>query len=857
MHQPRPHGLHVEGGALTDEDSAAIELLARRLTNLKTLSGVDSLRMVRSLPGGGYVIAQDMGGTFRTIAHKPVPDEPELFDGVATAEIPTLYSGVVTEAILRGDVGLGMKLTEQTRKRLSGYGENDMPPKDVRLQRFRIGYHSLFSEFEPDNPGMAFHTQYAQQRPTWYSGAMAEVMQIVGGYGRQDFDRLPDNPVERARMVVPEKYMRRIRLDLGNVRLPGYTGKPPRTGQFQYDYKFHNTNAVAFDGSDKPWLVRVSPAGVFVMPLPLVPATTTRAFREYIEEVGDEEIRQILDRFGGMPSGESFPMHQEAFEAWRRAGVIIKVCDTADFYDHIMYASACGWSFNTRGTEGYNTCYDYYDDEGLGYGLTYKIQLRLGSAVNDGKLPQSFDLDDPDDARALDAYLSSIYRQLRDTNPEHLAIKYKIRRVPVGQLLARARSSGQGEVEYWNRLELEPIASHSGSVTEVGRGYLYHGAIFEYQPQIKFPEPFMGGCVSHDFLPLFNGRYKSSYPNCDTIMFCYYDGDDLKVVKYFRDDRSYTREVESDFEDCMTVGSWTQVVTSGQSVPTGYFYTTDIDDRKVLSPVVETTRVVGRDLGFDHTPFFAFDAPFWRPGSMWRNRYFSRQTNVERTEGHSLDIGVCIPYLHRNALLSALREGVTGKFTSERLALHSVRDPTSYRYWTYDFIMHWTGGLPVMNGKPSPKDGSPVWVEIMEYNPTACSDFADEGDWVGQLPADYTWLIHPVANVWKLSGGGGAPHVNAYYISNTAGSEQTGSLKASIQGGVQAVHSNVPSNLYFLGSPSLINGVFYRDACQICFGEMEYASVSETVSGGQRRFWGFTSLATHKTAHHFIGVINE
>ena len=113
------------------------------------------------------------------------------------------------------------------------------------------------------------------------------------------------------------------------------------------------------------------------MPLPIIPATATAAFRDYMEEVGDQEIIAILDRFGGMPTGESFPLRENEFEAWRRAGVIIKVCDSADFYDHIMYASACGWSFNLRGTEGYNTCYDYDDDEGLGYGLTYKASLKL------------------------------------------------------------------------------------------------------------------------------------------------------------------------------------------------------------------------------------------------------------------------------------------------------------------------------------------------------------------------------------------------------------------------------------------------------------------------------------------------
>ena len=49
--------------------------------------------------------------------------------------------------------------------------------------------------------------------------------------------------------------------------------------------------------------------------------------------------------------------------------------------------SACGWSFNLSGTEGFNTCYDYYDDEGLGYGLAYKMKLTLSPAHEDGKLP--------------------------------------------------------------------------------------------------------------------------------------------------------------------------------------------------------------------------------------------------------------------------------------------------------------------------------------------------------------------------------------------------------------------------------------------------------------------------------------
>ena len=868
MHQPRPHGLLAVGGEPTDEDSAAVELLARRLTNLRTLSGVESMRMVRELPDGGYVIAQDMGGVFRCITHKPEPPPPPPpFDGLAKDYIPMLFSGVVTKAAVMPGEGVEMRFTEQTRRRLSNYEggvhggigsiEGGTAPGMASLQRFRIEYNELVFELAPKLQNIRTFTQYVAQRPTWYSGAMAEVMQIVGGYGRQDLGSLPDTPLERARMLIPELVMRDIRQEIGNVRLPGYTGLPDREGQFQYDYKFNNTNAVAFDSDGKPWLIRVNSSGVWVMPLPLVPATTTLAFREYMEQVGDTEILEILDRFGGMPSGESFPLRDGEFQAWRRAGVIIRVCDTADFYDHIMYSSACGWSFNTTGTEGFNTCYDYYDEEGLGYGIAYKMRLQLAPVQGDAKLPPLADLEDPAEARRLDQYLSSLYRLLKQDTPENLAIKYKLRRMQPEQILARATGEAtEAEREYWDALELPPIAAHAGKVSEVGRGYLYNPAKFEFQPQIKYPEPFMGGCVSHDFLPLINGRYKSEYPNCDTIMFGYYVGDDLKVIKYFWDGRGFTRDVEDDYDECMIVGSWTRTEATGDTSLMGNFYSTDIDSRRPVTPTVTVTRTVGRDLGYDSTPHFGFDAIFWMPGTLWRNRYFSHTVTAETTEGNALKIGVCIPYLCRNAMLHAEQKSTTGERVVNSASLKYVTDPTTYRFWTYHPIFHWAGGLSVMRGKPTPKEGNPVWVEIENYNPYPCSDFADQGPWVPALPADYTWLIRPQYGENPISGGGGPPPFNAYVRVEENDGREDGDLQYSVFDGMRQVRKGVPDGWYFTGSPNEFGWVFYRDACQAVFGRAVYANVSEE-EGERRKFWGYTRLADHESAHHFIGVINE
>lgn len=861
-HAPRPFGLHSYGGSLTDDDMAAVRRLSSRVSNLRAQYGVDSLRMMRALPDGGHVWVTQMGGLFRCVTHKPREEEEEREDSiVATDHIPMLFSARVTESVVEAGEGVRLRLTNMCRRRLAGYSQNQQAaenvPEEMRLHRFRIEYGYLFTEFQPPASGQLFYSQYTLQRPTWYSGAMAEVMQIVGGWGRQDLDKLPASPWEQAQMAIPANVRAAIRAELGeNTLLPAYTGKPPENGQFQYDYKHARSNAVCFGEGGQPWLVRVTNAGVFAMPLPVVPATGTKAFRTWIESVGDEEILAILDRFGAIPSGEPMP-EREAFEAWRRAGVIVKLCDTADFYEHLGYSSACGWSFNASGNEGFNTCYDY-DDAGVAQGFAYAMRLAFGQVSSGGKLPQTFyQAQDDEAARRMDAYLSALYAQLGEDD-ESNAVRYKLRRVTGEEILSRYGRNAAAEFEYWKNREMEPIAGCSGAVRRTYQGYLFHPAIFKRQPQVKFPEPVMGGCVSFDFSTL-DGR-RDVNVRCDTILFGYYVGDDLKVVKYFHDTREFQRTEESDYENCMQVGTWFRTEYLSPSGLAGNFHTTDFDERRELTGQVKHTQIVGRDCGFDSKPFFAFDTTNSKTGTMWRNRYYTHETTTTQTDSSTLAVGVCVPFFCRNAVLHAVRLRTSYGYGSESLARFSVRDPTSYRYWTFHPDFAWSGNLPpeYRKGQPTPKDGNPVWVEMEQYNQAPCSDFADYGSWVDGMPADYSWLIHPVANVWNHSGGGGAPPVQEYSHTTPPSIKEEGKLQVGILDDDGAlVHADVPHGWYFEASPDDNGQVFYRDGCRVVFGNARYASVSEEGADGLRRRWGFSRLADHRNAHNFMGVIHE
>jgi hypothetical protein len=866
MHQPRPHGRFYYGeGELDQDDAAAAELLLRRLTNLKGVSRLDALKMARTLPSGATAIAQDAGGVVRLLIYPKVErDEPE-HEGIAEDYVPMLFCGAIDNGMGVPGKPIDVAVTNTTQRRLGQYVKGEEAAARLSLARFncRIPNHlKLFGgELEP------FMTQYARLRPTWWTGAMAQVVQIVGGYGRQDFDDLPDEGVERARLLIPARYRQRIAQEIENRRLPGYLGIPPEDGQFVYDMQAAKTHGVTFDAAGAPWLTQVSRAGVYAMPLPIIPATATQAFREYMEEVADHEILWALDRFGGLPSGEGFPATEDGMEAWRRAGAIIKVCETKDFYALDELSLACGWAFNSSGTEGFNTATGFGGEYAIPFCAAFKLRLRFGRAENRGWVAGRTFEGMADQAR-INAYMGGLLSRLSKNRDRERAIKYKLRRVEPAKIIARLGHDGATDVDYWDALEIEPIAAHIGNCAKVGQGWIYPTVL----PSFKIPEPVLGGLISHTTEGLYDIDPPEKYPRCDTIIYGYYLGDDLKVVKYFYDDRELEVTEESDFEDCMIVGKWEK--TQYQSPPKlqGHLYTTDFDERKEVSESFTRTNVKGVDLGYTNGSLYMLLSVWSYVFRFERRRYYGRTTNVVRHRQASRSMYCYAPFMERSALVCGYYETSKTDEKTEVAERLFVTDPNKYHAWSYDWYSRsfWGTQEDWFDWAYMPYDTSPpnpFMVMKHYYEPGYCSDWADDGEWLDKPPVDKTAYFNSGPD-WHEEYGeiwGGALRYTARrpsfheYSKRLPGdeSEEFGNY-TSILDQYKKLSDKEVSDFHYSTSPDSFGNVFYQDAVRIAAGVARYASLSDTGGGSpvERTRYGFSVMANHRIAQHYIGVIN-
>ncbi len=846
----------------------------KRLTALKEAWGVDSLRITRDLPDGGKVVLFDQGGIRKTIILNQLEreDEPPQLPATALESIPMPFCGVIDTKRVRETAPeeAEVRLTRMTRRRLAGYNTGaPLVPEKATLRRFFVPMGQYGFDLLPK--GRSASQVYLQSSllfPTWYSGTMAKLVQFAAGYGRQD--GAPDGVaperanLESAQLVLPRRVSERIREELGaRTILPGYYGVPPYDGEIQFDYHHAQTDGVAFDSAGKPWLVRVNAGGVFVMPLPVIPATTTRAFREYIERVGDDELLTVLDTFGALPSGEGFPESGKDYAAWRRAGVIIRVCDASDFYTHMAYSSSCGWSFNNRGTEAYNTCFSGSEAEGI-IGHTYHLSLKLEPLpeVQAGGSPEEYGA-----GTDLALYMDAMTRSL-GSSTEGVAAWYKLRRTSHQDIAARARGwrerasdrAIQAEVEYWYDLEMPPAAPHSGSIRKYKSGALW------LTEDIQLPEPAYDGCVNPMYRWLLpKETHKILVPRFDTIVWAWFEDDDLKTLNMFYDKAVVKKTDEADNDPCETVGTWSSRSHSGNWSIVGSVYSHDFDYRDTLggSTVERTTK--GSDLGFERTRAWVWFSPSaqWHSVTMSRHRLYRHDTKTITTSGESLFVAGCVPYLCRNALLFGEARWHRGRTTTDSVSWGYVQDPYSY-------------SVELANDNatyfPDPDRGKETaWVLAENYSPTLCNSFADNGPWmtvgdeVYQLvmrhknPEHATWGWPDYLSLWY--GGGSNPRIQSGSRSRAEGAQtasDTGNIWFSIDNKKERIAHKTNPQAYHMEAPDKNGNVFYRAAMRNSFGNARFVEVEEPAgTRGMYTRVGFSAIAGDQPFPYFMGVIHE
>lgn len=860
MEGPKPFTVVAGKGPPPNESETALATkLARVLETRQKLGALQQLRLAYPLPdGNGYMVATNTGGVTNVVLYRDEDIEHEPFK--LDAPIPMLYSGRITKSSVMPGEKAAVAITKMTKLRLLGYDQSKLDTiKDVlELDKFVVPVdQTRHFEFKSPDGIERLYTQYSSLYPTWFSGTMAAVVQIAAGYGK-----LSKVAGEINYMRIPEDVMEDITEEKAGV-YPMSTGRPVDTGQIQFDYKHHRAQAIFFDNEQNPWIAVYSPKGVHVMQLPLIPETATTAFKNYIEEVGDDEITAILEKFKGMPTGETVPLGPLAFDAWVKTGALIKVCDTADFYAFSPICDgAISWQFSETTNEAVATCY-YIGDDNMQRARYYKSRVTI-QAAKDYFIPGN-PMEYPE---RLGPYVSAMREKCKST-AEGPAILYKMAR---DQLTLNQRADAmdpdspvtmESEYQFWKDRELAPIAVASGSVVMASEGRIYDAAKFQFQPQFKMPNPYMQGCVSHNFNP--EGSRFQYFPPAslrfDTIIYAYYIGDSLKTVRFCRDDRTVTLGEENDFDECMLQGSWTQTFRVGRTGMLGQFYTTEIDEREDAPEGETVVKISGVYDSVDSVPYASFDYFTAMAGSMQRNHYFMHTTDTKTTGSKSLNIGLCVPYLMPGAVIHAKTKATTSEVKSWRQDKIPVGDPYTYSFFTYDFIGHWHGGYRGMAYEPWPKDGYPIWVSQEHYSEGECTSFVNKGPW-SSPGQELSWLANygismhfnrkPPAAYTPRPKTGKDPlparsesKANIYETSLTfSGTDQTWKLDGP------------PANMYFLGSPDDIVGVFIRSATKNSMGEAEFVTVTEAAEGRDPAQRGHTVMKPASGMPYFIGVIN-
>jgi hypothetical protein len=775
---------------------------------------------------------------------------------------PDFISGLVTDPRI-DTVNEGRRSTQRLKAFVPTAPTSHMHPSEELSHPARLAVlpGPTFESFTPTG-GPFQWSQYTMVRPTLYSGTMRKVVQALLGFGKRTGKITKDGTLSIYDLAKPVLDAQKPGLE----KIVATKWEQEVLGQglrCWYDFRFSRTHGITKAADGALWLVEISSGrGIVAMPLPLWTITTKDEFYDKVVAMGDTEAQTMLEELGGFPTGEHFPVSSAEFDAYVKAGRIIRLApvgDLAPFYQNIMYGSGVGWAFNEDGSEAHNTAYNYDGGNGHQLGVHYACNLQIGASRNTDAGTSLQQSERAARRRAL-RQRYGVFRTDNEFKDTFEAVMWKIDHASDSDLLTMEAAIGNARERMHElvAMETDAIASGSATVGKMGEGFLWHMAIPANQPQIKFPEPILGHILSHDFRPDDGYSFEARHTpvRCDTTMFVFFKGHELVPVKYFFDPASKVdTHHEDDFEECMYEGAWSSLdQTDVRQIPAG-FYSSEFDDRHEVSGTTVDTHIKGIDLGWV-TQQIGDDLTFPARGWITRQRGYLQTTRRVVTQGEFWSSAIAVPLLDREAYYYAYYEGFDHRSTTVQQLQKNITDPNFAEYWRV------FGGY-THDGQQGPAHCGPlphhrqVQYLLKSEPPGPCDDLVDQGPWneVCEDVEHKTFFIHvPLAPTTSVT----EPITRHARVSFSCSSPETPTLLVS---DIRRSDPDAPfwtGGLWFVNSPSDPGGEMQAIySTRNSLGDSGLIWIQREPNVGQYEVRGGPQLVPlTSTFPNFVGVIN-
>lgn len=710
-----------KAASFTGKVQQELDRLQARLSSI----GLDRGSFQHVLDDNSYAYGYILPGGLR-VAHivtsEGVSETLPLYDAVET-KTPDFLSGYVGNGLVQAatpatddaaaEPAMLRNYTPSQETARIHAAELTRLPKVVRLAVYP------WSAFDTLGLGTEAFAQTQTIYPTQYSGRMRKVVQALFGFGKQ-----PDGEDDISIFDAVDPDFDVVDGDTEEPQQSQYELEVEASGrQVRYDYRFMRTHGITIAADGEVWLVEIGMnRGILAMLLPLHEHTRTAEFRDLVYEADRQEAILMLDEFGGFPTGEAFPNTPDSLEANIRAGRVLRLktaAELSEFYSHTGYSSVMGWAFNDSGSEAHNTGWRYGDD-GVQRGVHYAVALNIGSYV-------------PFTAVETAYTVLELILDLKAQRPEQYdAVVYKLGRMTEEQFDA-VLDPGMTALQTFDAIDalvLSPIAAATAGISKCSEGKIYWPTA-NGQPQIKFPEPLLGGLLSHDMQPA--TFVDSGSQLCDTLMHVFFSGDDLKWVKYYNNASQWragwTWEGADQWDvDYTPVGDFYQAYVLGPVDVPPMFYSNDIDNREEMEESklewFHHRTVVGYvgpwsfNLTGGDSPQASVASPPPDEYSkvLYRSKRFLYAYEFHYSTSRTLSAAVAVPFYDREAYYLATLRKKTGGDVQNGTDYHDIGDP--HISWTPAFS-------DIITTESYYPDGAIPQSEVWDYQ----KGFADSGEW--------------------------------------------------------------------------------------------------------------------------------